>query len=122
MDLKNKVLKYEISKKQVFEILFQVKKWQHYFVQKKRVCTRGGFFSSCKQIVRKGELFKIVRVTFETQVSEARKKNEKLTFEISMWVKKWQNYFFIQEMRTCARGSDFFLVSSKICGIMSYLR
>ena len=64
------------------------------------------FFSSYNQIIRKGELFKMVRVTFETHVSEVRKKVKKLTFEISIWVRKWQNYFFL--MRACARGSEFF--------------
>ena len=41
-----------------------------------RACARGGIFLSYNQIMQKIEFFKTVRVTFETQVSEARKKGK----------------------------------------------
>ena len=34
-------------------------------------------------------------------------KSEKQTFEISIWVKKRQNYF-VQKLRACARGGKLF--------------
>ena len=73
--MKIKFLKYEKSEKQAIEISFRVKKWQNHFIQEIHVCAgRRNFFSSCNQMMCKGELFKMVRVTFETEVSEVRKK------------------------------------------------
>ena len=40
-------------------------------------------------------------------------KSEKLTFEISIWVKKWQPNFFFQNLRACASVGYFFLGRAK---------
>ena len=64
--------------KQTFEISFQVKKWQNYFFQETRACAKQRkCFSSCNQMMRKGELMNMVRVAIESQVSEVRKKVKK---------------------------------------------
>ena len=65
------------------------------------------YFSSCNQMMRKGELFKMVRLTFETQVSEVRKKSEKLTFK-SRFGLKMKNSFFFQKKRARSTGGNFF--------------
>ena len=49
----------------------------------------------------------MVRITFEKYVSKVQK-SEKQSIEISIRVKKKQNYFFLQEMRACATADNFF--------------
>ena len=40
----------------------------------------GNFFSGYSQKVRKGDFFKVIRVTIEKQVCEVQRKHTKLTF------------------------------------------
>ena len=83
---------------------FQVKKWQNYFFQKKRACARGGnFFSRYNQLMHRGEYFKLVRITIETQVPEVRNKSEKLTFE-GLVVGQINGFF----KQACSTGDKFF--------------
>ena len=84
------------------------KKMANFFFQEMRTgARRRSFFFSFKLMMHKGEVFKMVRVAFETQVSEIRNKSEKLTFEVSIWVK---NLKFIIFQKRHARSTG-----GKIC-------
>ena len=75
----------------MFEVSTRVKNGKSAIL--KSACLRyKRFFSGYNKKLRKENSSELVRIITEKQVSEARKKIEKLTFEISIWVKK--NYFF----------------------------
>ena len=48
-------------------------------------------------------------------MSSKYEKNEKQTFEISIWVKKWLIYVFFQKVPACNKGSYFLLIKTKRC-------
>ena len=62
-----------------------MKKGQEYFYKRMCACAGGGkFFSS--------HIFlKLVRIRIKQSKSLKYEKSEKQTFEISIWVKNWQN-------------------------------
>ena len=61
------------------------------------------FFDDTKRCVNE-TFFRLVRIRFEKKVSE-RRKNEKHTFEILIWVKKLQEKN--KKNRVRARGGDW---------------
>ena len=73
--------------------------------------TEGKNFYRCRQKMCKYELFKLITIRFEMQVSEVQKV-EKLPFEMLKLLNKRQNDLF-RKMRACATVSYFFLGSFK---------
>ena len=63
------------------------------------------------------EFFDIVKVRNKKK-SVKYEKSEKLTFEISIWINKWQIPFF-QHLYDCVTGGEFFIGASKRCAKMS---
>ena len=76
---------------------------------------KGKTYSGYFQNMRKRMFFKLVRIRFEKQVSELQKR-DKQTFEISIWVKKLQKYFFFKKFLLAPDEVKNILVTTKTCG------
>ena len=71
-------------------------------------CAGGGnLVSKYNQKIGKGEFFKLVRVRFEKQVSEVRKKGKTNVWSLDL-DKKMENYFFLQKVHAPAIADNFF--------------
>ena len=112
-------------KKLTFEMSIWVGKCKFIlFFQKVRAgATEGKCFSGHNQKVRKGNFFKVFRITINKPSPWSTNKVKKITFAISGWVKNWYIIFFIQKLRTHAPGEIFFWVKinmhkQKFCNLV----
>ena len=92
---------------------------KNFFLKKFVLALTEVIFSSYNQFMRKEEFLKTAIVTFETQVSEERKNNGKLNFEVSFWVKTRKIPFLTHARST---GGISFLVTTKKCAKKNTLK